>query len=340
MASVITPAKAKPLLSKVMEAGLVPMLAGSPGIGKSDIVQSIADQYNLKLIDHRLSTSDPTDLSGFPAIVEGRADYIPFDLFPVVGTEVPAGYDGWLLFLDEFNSAPMSVQAAAYKLSLDRKVGQFDLHEKCAVVTAGNLESDGAIVNRLSTAMQSRLIHFELGVDTDEWLSWAYANDVDHRVTSFINYAEHKLHMFDPAHNDKTFPCPRTWYFMSRLIKTIGAIDSTHLPALAGTVGEGTAREFLTYCDIEKDLVTFDQVVKAPKKIDLPTEPSTMYFLCGSLASKVDTKTLPMIVDFVERLPIEFQIVCFRDMLKRQKDLKKEPALRAWIVKNAKELFD
>lgn len=109
---------------------------------------------------------------------------------------------------------------------------------------------------------------------------------------------------------------------------------------MAGTIGQGKAREFLTYCEIEKDLVTFDQVVKAPSKITLPTEPSTMYFLCGSLASKVDAKTLGAVVEFVERLPIEFQIVCFRDMLKRNKDLKKEKALRDWIITNSKELFD
>lgn len=227
-----------------------------------------------------------------------------------------------------------------YKLSLDRKVGQYDLHEKCAVVTAGNLETDGAIVNRLSTAMQSRLIHFELAVDADEWLSWAYGAGVDHRVTSFINYAEHKLQQFDPNHNDKTFPCPRTWYFMSRLIQQIGDLKPSHIPALAGTIGEGAAREFYSYCEIEKELVTFDQVIKNPKGINLPTEPSTAYFLCGSIAAKVDKKTLPAVVEFVERLPIEFQIVCFRDMIKRQKDLKKEQALRTWMLTNAKELFD
>jgi MoxR-like ATPase len=45
-----------------MKANLVTMISGSPGIGKSAIVQQIADQYNLELIDVRLSQCDPTDL--------------------------------------------------------------------------------------------------------------------------------------------------------------------------------------------------------------------------------------------------------------------------------------
>lgn len=50
-------------VTNVLEAGLVPMIIGSPGIGKSDIIRTIADQYKLKVIDIRLAQADPTDLN-------------------------------------------------------------------------------------------------------------------------------------------------------------------------------------------------------------------------------------------------------------------------------------
>ena len=50
-------------ISAALQAKLVPMLAGSPGCGKSGIVHSIADTFNLKVIDLRLSQCDPTDLN-------------------------------------------------------------------------------------------------------------------------------------------------------------------------------------------------------------------------------------------------------------------------------------
>lgn len=326
-------------LITTLRAGLVPFLAGSPGIGKSDIIHSIAKELNLKVVDHRLSTSDPTDLSGFPSIVNGKADYIPFELFPVEGTEVPKGYDGWLLFLDEFNSAPMSVQAAAYKLSLDRQVGQHNLHSRCACITAGNLSTDGAIVNDLSTAMQSRLIHFELEVNEDSWLEWAYSKNIDARVTSYINYAPEKLHSFDPNHNNKTFQCPRTWHFLSKLLTVIGAkVNYSHIPVLEGAIGPG-AREFLSFCELEKDLPTFEEILKDPKNIDIPEEPSTMYFLCGVLASKTTEENIKKVFEYIPKFPIEFQLICIKDMSKRNPKLKKTQVLRDWTVKNAKELF-
>lgn len=46
-----------------MDSDLVPFIQSSPGIGKSSIVRQIAKEGNLVLIDHRLSTSDPTDLN-------------------------------------------------------------------------------------------------------------------------------------------------------------------------------------------------------------------------------------------------------------------------------------
>ena len=330
----------QPLVSNVLRAGLVPMIAGSPGIGKSDLIRAIAEQFNLYVIDHRLSTSDPTDMSGLPSIKGDVATFLPFDIFPTENTEIPEGYDGCLLFLDEINSAPQSVQAAAYKVILDRQVGQYNLHAKCACICAGNLQTDGAIVNRLGTAMQSRLIHFEMAANSKDWLSWAYEAGVDYRVTSYINYAEHKLHEFSPNHNDKTFPCPRTWEFVSRYLTTVGEISYADLPVIEGTVGAGAAREFMTYCEIEKDLISFEQVIKEPTKAPVPEEPSITYFLCGSIATKVDKDTLPKVVQYIGRLPIEFQIVCFRDMMKRNNDLKKEAALRQWLTANAKELMN
>ena len=109
----VTPSQATSMIAKYIQAKIVPMLTGSPGMGKSAIVKDIAKTYNLKLIDLRLSQCDPTDLMGFPSIQGQRAGYLPMETFPLEGDPIPEGYSGWLLFLDEFNSASIAVQAAA-----------------------------------------------------------------------------------------------------------------------------------------------------------------------------------------------------------------------------------
>ena len=55
--------KAIELIPTILKAKLMPMLHGSPAIGKSAIVKQIAEEFNLKLIDIRLSQYEPQDLN-------------------------------------------------------------------------------------------------------------------------------------------------------------------------------------------------------------------------------------------------------------------------------------
>lgn len=59
----INTTQAQSIITKCIQAGLVPLLKGSPGAGKSSIVHALAKQYKLKVIDLRLSQCDPTDLN-------------------------------------------------------------------------------------------------------------------------------------------------------------------------------------------------------------------------------------------------------------------------------------
>lgn len=333
--------QAKENIVNVLEAKLVPSLLGSPGTGKSDLIKSIAAQLKLKVIDLRLSQCDPTDLAGFPTIddVTGKAGYRPMDTFPIEGDEIPDGYKGWLLFLDEINHAPPAVQKAAYKLILDRQVGMYNLHEKVSVVTAGNLETDNAMVEEMSTALQSRMVHFELAVDAEEWLLWATNAQLDHRVLGYLNWRNEKLHQFDPDHNDRTFACPRTWEFASRLIKGIKTLERKHMAMLAGTISEGVAREFYGFSEIYKDLITIEQIMAAPTTIDVPKEPSVQHALVGSIAERATEANIEKLIQFVRRLPKEFQIICLKQMGIRAPELQETDAVLEWISDSADALF-
>ena len=68
-----TPNQTKENIIRCIKAGLVPFIQSSPGLGKSSIVKEIAKEFNLKLIDHRLSTSAPEDMSGLPHFENGQA---------------------------------------------------------------------------------------------------------------------------------------------------------------------------------------------------------------------------------------------------------------------------
>ena len=333
--------QAERMATKCMKSKLVPAIVGSPGCGKSQIAKNIGRAFNLKVIDIRLAQSDPTDLNGFPHIYEARrkAGYIPMDTFPIEGDPIPEGYDGWLVFMDEFNSAPLAVQAAAYKIVLDRMVGQDHLHSKVALMCAGNLETDGAIVQPLSTAMQSRLVHMELIVDVPEFVDFAAAEGVDHKITDYIKFKPGNLMTFKADHTDKTYGCPRTWHFADRFMKQLPMEDPDLLPLLAGTLSEGLAREFITFCHIYNEVPKPEMILASPDTVRVPDEPSYLYAITGSIAHNSNMDNFEKFSRYIKRLPKEFQVVTMRDLVRRTPDILTHKSMRAWISESAVELF-
>jgi hypothetical protein len=333
--------EAIPMVTAFIKANIVPMIHGSPGIGKSQIVKQIAEEYGLQMIDLRLSQCDPTDLAGFPQIDAARqkAGYVPMDTFPLEGETPPKGYNGWLLFFDEANSASKAVQAAAYKILLDRMIGQRKLHKNCGLVAAGNLETDGAIVEEMSTALQSRMAHIELVVDPQEWTNWAAENGVDHRISDYIKFKPGQLYTFNPDHTDKTYACPRTWEFANRVLKVTDDNSKMRLPMLASTLSEGVAREFFTFCKIYQDLPKLAQIMASPETVKVPTEPSILFALTGSLAHNATVDNFGPIMKFINRLPTEFQVVTLRETIRRNKAMMAHPSVQKWIADSAADLF-
>lgn len=337
----VRPEQAVELITTYIKAGIVPIMKGSPGIGKSAIVHQIAKDYNLKLIDLRLAQCDPVDLMGFPAKDEatGKGYYLPMETFPLDTDPVPQGFAGWLLFMDEMTSAPQGVQAAAYKVFLDRMIGLKKLHPKCALVGAGNLETDNAIVETMSTALQSRLAHLELKVDTDAWCDWAASQGFDHRITAYLAFRPDQLFTFKPDHTDSTYGCPRTWEFANRLCKGVPATDPLLIEKLSGVLSEGLAREFVAFCQLEDKLPKISAIVANPKLTAVPDEPSICWALTGALAEALSTHNCDQLMEFISRLPIEFQVVTLRQGIRRTPALVKEKAVIKWIADNGNHLF-
>jgi hypothetical protein len=320
-----SPRETRAFIIDCIEAGLVPSVESSPGMGKSSLVHSIATEFEAKLIDHRLSTSSPVDLTGFPVFENGKANFSPFEMFPTADQDLPKGKNGWILFLDEFNSAPKSVQAAAYKLILDRAVGQHQLHPACAIVAAGNLATDRAITNPLSTAMQSRLVHIEMELSHREWLEdVALKQNYDPRVIAFLNYMPGKLMDFKPDHNEKTFCCPRTWEFVNRLIQG-KELTQKKTKLLAGTITSGVAVEFVNFTSVYQNMPTIRQILSDPEGMFVPTDPPTRWAVISHLMEKVTPDNFKDVCVYVNRFPSDFRVLFFRSVLIRQPAMRTRP---------------
>ena len=165
-----------------------------------------------------------------------------------------------ILFLDEINSAPPAVQASAYQLVLDRKVGEYKLPNGWSIVSAGNRESDRGVVYRMPPPLANRFVHFEMEVDFDDWKAWAYKNGIDSSIISFLQYDNSMLFNFDASSNKKAFATPRSWEFANIIIQQ--NIDkSLLLETLSGAVGEDGAVGYLSFKKIMNRLPDINKIL-------------------------------------------------------------------------------
>jgi len=337
------------LLDLYVKSGLVPYLKSSPGVGKSSIVKKWAADNNLLLIDVRLSQCDPTDLNGFPAIdkTKEKAYYVPMSTFPLEGDPIPEGYRGWALFFDEVNGADRSTQKASYKVFLDKEIGTQKIHGMCAMLCAGNLETDNALVEELSSALQSRLVHIQIHTDPFGWLEHARERSYSPEVISFIEWLPASLNTFNPDKqgDEPTYPCERTWEMVSKLLtknknrKSLKPSDPLALEALCGVIGEGKAIEFLGYLRMFEDLPTIKQIVAEPNSTQLPTAPGTCYALTGVIAQAATKSNIAQLMKYVERLIKEYQVVTVRNLMANDAELLHTPSVNTWMADNAQLLF-
>ena len=340
-----TPRVVRRFIERCFNSNLVPFIKSSPGAGKSQIMYALAKQYNLDLIDIRLSMCDPTDLNGLPTFNHetGKAEFRPFETFPTAGTPLPPGKDGWLLFFDEFNSAPKSIQAASYKIILDHMVGMHRLHDNVFKACAGNLATDRAIVNPLSTAMQSRLVHLKMEVSFEDWLrDVALPKSYDSRIIAFLSMYPSKLMDFRPDHEDETFCCPRTWEFMNRLTKTDG-VEQPIVPddaaLYAGTITSGVATDFMSFTQVFKNLVRIEDVVANPHTAPIPDDVGACWATVTRLMERVTLDTLEPVMQYIERYELQMRVLGMRALLVKEPDWASHNALRKSSVELARYLW-
>lgn len=345
-----TPRQIRKHIIRCITSGLVPYVRSSPGMGKSSIIRAIAKEFNLFVIDVRLSQCTPEDLQGLPRFrdildeagnyVRTIAEFVPFNMFPIESTPIPAGYDGWVILLDELSSAGKAIQAAAYKLILDRMVGNDKLHPRVVMVCAGNLDTDRAVTQPMSTAMQSRLITLLMKLDTDEFLKdVAYPNDWDHRITAYLNYLPGRLHDFRADHNEHTFCSPRTWEFMNKLVKG-RALEDDDGPLFAGTITSGVATDFIQFTKVYDRLPQIKDILNDPNGIVLPPDNQARWAAASYVAQHAAPDNLEKINSYLERFSSEFRIMFYRMIMVQKPDLRAEPAFRKALVELSRYLND
>lgn len=322
------------------EAGNAVFISGPPGIGKSQLTHQMAASLGMEIVEWRLSQLQQTDLLGLPKL----AKYKNGEVVEWVPPKSMIFEKPTILFVDELTHAPHNVQAAAFQLIQERRLGDVELPDDVWIVAASNREQDMAIVNRMSKPMQNRFAHFEMVVSPIDWFDWAEMAEIRFDVIAYLKKAPDSLFDFDPKSKDYAFATPRTWEKLSKAMDALDARDlprelkeEIELPMAASCVGSQHATQYISTRRMLAELPDFDEILANPETSPVPELAEMKYVVSSGLARMATKKNFGAVFTYLKRLPgSEFLLLAFRLATKRDETLFNTPVFKAF----AKEYQD
>lgn len=327
--------QAIPLIMTAMDAHQPVMLMGSTGIGKSDLGHQLAKMRKVDLIDIRLAQYESVDLRGCPDIQNKRTVWNIPEIMPTKGKGI--------FFIDELNQADQYVQAAAYQLILDRRLGNYELPVGWEILAAGNRLTDQAIVQPMGTALKNRFGHITIETDHASWHAWAVPNGIHQFITGFLRFkpillnqldeSTYKPHEIKATQNENAFATPRTWAKLSNLLNID---DSKHrvFDYAMMMVGKGAATEFQSYVNMTANLPAIEDILNGSVRRPDFDAPGLLISICAGLSQQASKSNFAAATQYVSHMDPEYQSMFMRDMILRDEGFDATSTFTQWAVKN------
>jgi hypothetical protein len=155
---------------------------------------------------------------------------------------------------------------------------------------------------------------------------------------AFIKFRPNLLHSFDPGANERAFPTPRSWVFVDDITRSKLSPD-TEYELIKGTVGEGAAAEYLAFAKLAAELPSAEEILMNPDTAPVPESPAAQYAVCTMLDSKATANSMGRLLTYVERLPIEFQVLFVRSAAMANRTVTQCKDYVRWVTANTKVLL-
>lgn len=316
-------------ISLCFEVNTPAMIWGPPGVGKTSLVEKFAKLRGVTCLTVALTLFDPVDLRGLP-IVDRETNTVKW----VPLGELPTEGEGIINF-DEINTADPAVMAAAMRLILTGKLGEYTLPPGWRKFATGNRIEDGASANKMPTALADRFDHVELSVHAEDWADWANDNGVPAQTIAFVLFRKDLLHDFDKARTVNT--TPRGWADVGKVVSRDPGLSSmASLAYVSGRVGEGTAQVYRSFVRVWQDLPNIDDILtgKDLTSCDEMDNPAVKYAVSMALSASIEGKEgqIKNACAYLDRIGQEFTKMALLAAMRRDSRLQSNTEYLRWIT--------
>jgi len=236
-------------------------LMGPPGIGKTAIMEQIANELGVGLVSYSMTHHTRQSALGLPYIEKKVYDGIEYSISEYTMSEIIAsvydmmertGLKEGILFLDEINCvsetlAPAMLQFLQYKI-----FGRHHVPEGWIVVTAGNPPEYNNSVREFDIVTWDRLKRIDVEPDYDVWKEYAYKKGIHPAIITYLDIKKADFYKIESTVDGKSFVTARGWSDLSEMMKLYEQhhIAITEKLIVQYLQNKKIAKEFAVYYDL------------------------------------------------------------------------------------------
>ncbi len=236
-------------------------LLGAPGVGKTAIMEQIAQELNIALVSYSMTHHTRQSAIGLPFIKHEEFEGLEYDVTEYTMSEIIASiYDTMketgiregILFLDEINCvsetlAPSMLQFLQYKV-----FGRHQVPDGWVIVTAGNPPEFNKAVREFDVAVLDRLKVMNVVADYRVWKEYALDNSMHPAILSFLDLKRDYFYLIENTVNGRAYVTARGWEDLSEILKLYEgaglAVDETLIDQYIRN--DSVVKEFAAYYEL------------------------------------------------------------------------------------------
>ena len=203
-------------------------MIGPPGIGKTAIMEQIAQELGVGLVSYSMTHHTRQSALGLPFIETKDYDGTEYSVSEYTMSEIIAsvydlmeetGVKEGILFLDEINCvsetlAPSMLQFLQYKI-----FGRHRVPSGWIVVTAGNPPEYNNSVREFDIVTWDRLKRIDVEPNLEVWKEYAYHKNVHASIITYLEIKKGDFYKIETTVDGKSFVTARGWSDLSDMIR-------------------------------------------------------------------------------------------------------------------------
>ena len=236
-------------------------LMGPPGIGKTAIMEQIAQELGVGLLSYSMTHHTRQSALGLPFISHKTYGGKEYEISEYTMSEIISavyemkentGVEEGILFLDEINCVSETLAPAMLQFLQFKVFGRHKVPDGWIVVTAGNPPEYNNSVREFDIVTWDRLKRINVEPDYTVWKEYAVNKGVHPAVTTYLDIKKDDFYLVESTVGEKNFVTARGWDDLSSMIKLYEKRNITVTERLVSQYlqQDKIAKNFAVYYDL------------------------------------------------------------------------------------------